>query len=130
MVLQRQLDNLSPDPEIVGFLTRAARRGAALFMAGALFAGGTAATGAVESIGEDAKDSLLQHIADIFENADEVEQILEDTPPTDQETERHAAYDGFTHFYNHHRSHGALGWATPIETLTRLTRDNLPPQHT
>ena len=49
--------------------------------------------------------------------------------PWTSESERHAAYDGFTHFYNHHRSHGALGWATPIETLTRLTRDNLPPQH-
>ena len=45
------------------------------------------------------------------------------------ETERHAAYDGFMHFYNHHRSHGALGWATPIETLHRLRGDNLPAEH-
>ena len=44
--------------------------------------------------------------------------------------ERRAAYDGFMHFYNHHRSHGALDWATPIETLTRLHRDNLPADHT
>jgi len=43
--------------------------------------------------------------------------------------ERRAAYDGFMHFYNHHRSHGALGWATPIASLTRL-RDNLPGEHT
>ena len=42
---------------------------------------------------------------------------------TDQQ--RHAAYDGFIHFYNHHRSHGALGWATPASTL----QDNLPAEH-
>ncbi len=45
------------------------------------------------------------------------------------ETERHLAYDGFLHFYNHHRSHGALGWATPIETLNRLLGDNVPGGH-
>jgi transposase InsO family protein len=44
--------------------------------------------------------------------------------------ERHAGYDGFIHFYNHHRSHGALDWATPIETLKRLHGDNLPAEHT
>jgi transposase InsO family protein len=43
--------------------------------------------------------------------------------------ERRAAYDGFLHFYNHHRSHGALDWATPIGTLTRLHEDNLPAEH-
>jgi transposase InsO family protein len=43
--------------------------------------------------------------------------------------ERRAAYDGFMHFYNHHRSHGALGWTTPIETLTQLHGDNLPAEH-
>ena len=42
------------------------------------------------------------------------------------ETQRHQAYTGFIHFYNHHRSHGALGWATPTDTL----RDNLPEDHT
>jgi len=41
------------------------------------------------------------------------------------EAERHLGYDGFVHFYNHHRSHGALDWATPIS----LIRDNLPPDH-
>ncbi len=45
------------------------------------------------------------------------------------ETERHLAYDGFLHFYNHHRSHGALGWATPIETLNRFLGDNVPGGH-
>lgn len=44
------------------------------------------------------------------------------------EAERAAAYTGFTHFYNHHRSHGALGWATPTATLTNL-QDNLPEDH-
>lgn len=45
------------------------------------------------------------------------------------EHQRRAAYDGFLHFYNHHRSHGALGWATPIATLTHLAGDNLPAEH-
>jgi len=26
------------------------------------------------------------------------------------DAERTTAYDDFIHFYNHHRSHGALGW--------------------
>jgi transposase InsO family protein len=39
--------------------------------------------------------------------------------------QRTAAYDNFIHFYNHHRSHGALGWATPASTL----RDNVPVMH-
>jgi transposase InsO family protein len=43
--------------------------------------------------------------------------------------QRRDAYDGFIHFYNHHRSHGALGWATPTDTLNRLLRDNLPAEH-
>ncbi len=40
--------------------------------------------------------------------------------------DRTDAYDGFIHFYNHHRPHGALGWATPIHII----RDNLPAFHT
>ena len=35
------------------------------------------------------------------------------------------AYTGFVHFYNHHRPHGALGWATP----TSILKDNLPAMH-
>ena len=50
--------------------------------------------------------------------------------PWTSETERHQAYNGFIHFYNHHRSHGALAWATPTETLRQLVRDNLPAEHT
>jgi transposase InsO family protein len=46
--------------------------------------------------------------------------------PWTSETERTAGYAGFVHFYNHHRSHGALGWATP----TSIVRDNLPAEHT
>ena len=49
--------------------------------------------------------------------------------PWRSDRQRALAYDGFMHFYNHHRSHGALGWATPIATLHRLTEDNLPAQH-
>jgi transposase InsO family protein len=45
--------------------------------------------------------------------------------PWTSETERTHAYAGFIHFYNHHRAHGALGWATPTSTL----KDNLPKEH-
>ena len=46
--------------------------------------------------------------------------------PWASETERHCAYNGFIHFYNHHRSHGSLQWATPMDII----RDNLPALHT
>ena len=46
--------------------------------------------------------------------------------PWTSETERAEAYAGFIHFYNHHRAHGALGWATP----TSIIQDNLPEEHT
>lgn len=49
--------------------------------------------------------------------------------PWTSETERQAAYHGFCHFYNHHRSHGSLEWSTPAATLTTLTGNNLPGQH-
>ena len=49
--------------------------------------------------------------------------------PWHSETQRRHAYHGFLHYYNHHRSHGALGWATPTQTLNQLTRDNLPEDH-
>jgi transposase InsO family protein len=45
--------------------------------------------------------------------------------PWTSETQRAATYPSFLHFYNHHRSHGALGWATPTSTL----KDNLPAMH-
>ena len=45
--------------------------------------------------------------------------------PWTSETQRAQAYVGFIHFYNHHRAHGALGWATP----TSIIRDNLPEEH-
>ena len=45
------------------------------------------------------------------------------------ETQRVHGYDRFMHFYNRHRSHGALGWQTPIATLNRLAGDNLPDEH-
>jgi transposase InsO family protein len=46
--------------------------------------------------------------------------------PWTSEEQRIRHYAGFLHFYNHHRSHGALGWATP----TSIIRDNLPAMHT
>ena len=45
------------------------------------------------------------------------------------DTQRHNAYTGFIHYYNHHRSHGALNWHTPAATLNQLSRDNLPAEH-
>ena len=45
--------------------------------------------------------------------------------PWTSDSQRTAAYDGFIHFYNHHRAHGALGWATP----TSILKDNLPEEH-
>lgn len=48
--------------------------------------------------------------------------------PWNSDLERHAGYQAFLHFYNHHRSHGALGWATPAATLATL-RDNVPAEH-
>ena len=46
--------------------------------------------------------------------------------PWTSEGQRARAYHGFIHFYNHHRSHGSLGWATPTSIIT----DNLPAMHT
>jgi transposase InsO family protein len=46
------------------------------------------------------------------------------------EAERVVGFDGFMHFYNRHRSHGALGWLTPMATLTRCLGDNVPGEHT
>jgi transposase InsO family protein len=48
--------------------------------------------------------------------------------PWRSDTQRTLAYDRFLHFYNHHRSHGALGWSTPAATLATFT-DNLPAEH-
>ena len=46
--------------------------------------------------------------------------------PWTSEAQRHAGYTRFVHFYNYHRSHGALGWATPAS----IVKDNLPAEHT
>ena len=46
--------------------------------------------------------------------------------PWTSEAERALGYEHFVHFYNHHRPHGGLGWATPTSTLG----DNLPAEHT
>jgi transposase InsO family protein len=48
--------------------------------------------------------------------------------PWTSDTQRTTAYNGFIHFYNHHRAHGALGWSTPAATLNTF-RDNLPGDH-
>lgn len=49
--------------------------------------------------------------------------------PWTSDRQRSTGYDRFLHFYNHHRSHGALGWQSPIITLNRLAGDNLPAEH-
>ena len=49
--------------------------------------------------------------------------------PWISDAERTTAYDDFIHFYNHHRSHGALGWHSPMATLNQLHGDNLPAEH-
>jgi len=46
------------------------------------------------------------------------------------ETDRLNGYDGFMHFYNRHRPHGALGWLSPMDTLARTRGDNVPNEHT
>ena len=48
--------------------------------------------------------------------------------PWRNDRQRHHAYAGFMHFYNHHRAHGALGWSTPAAALNTLT-DNLPGEY-
>jgi transposase InsO family protein len=45
--------------------------------------------------------------------------------PWATDTERTDTYNGFIHFYNHHRPHGSLRWATPISII----EDNLPEEH-
>ena len=46
--------------------------------------------------------------------------------PWTSDTQTTTAYTEFIHFYNHHRAHGSLKWATPINIL----KDNLPEEHT
>lgn len=45
--------------------------------------------------------------------------------PWTSEAQRELGYHRFIHFYNHHRPHGALKWATPISTR----QDNVPHEH-
>jgi transposase InsO family protein len=45
------------------------------------------------------------------------------------EAERVLGHHRFMHFYNRHRSHGALGWQPPIATLNQLAGDNVPAWH-
>ena len=46
------------------------------------------------------------------------------------ESARDTGYYRFMHFYNHHRSHGALEWQSPVATLSRLAGDNVLDGHT
>ena len=48
--------------------------------------------------------------------------------PWTSERQRVFGYDRFTHFYNRHRSHGALGWHSPMATLRRI-QDEVPAGH-
>jgi transposase InsO family protein len=49
--------------------------------------------------------------------------------PWTSDGQRATGYYRFCHFYNQHRSHGALGWHSPMATLTQLLGDNLPAGH-
>jgi len=44
------------------------------------------------------------------------------------EARRDIGYRRFMHFYNQHRSHGALGWQSPMAALARI-RENVPVGH-
>ena len=46
--------------------------------------------------------------------------------PWTSEQQRQDAYQGFLHYYNHHRTHSALNWNTPDSTIG----NNLPGMHT
>ena len=48
--------------------------------------------------------------------------------PWTSDRQRTNAYTGFLHFYNHHRTHGSLGWSTPTATLNTF-KDNVPSEH-
>ena len=48
--------------------------------------------------------------------------------PWTSDRQRTNAYAGFIHFYNQHRTHGALGWSTPAACLNTF-RDNVPGEH-
>jgi transposase-like protein len=50
-------------------------------------------------------------------------------PVWTSEAQRHHDYRRFTHFYDHHRFHGPLNWATPAATLAHLRGENLPARH-
>ena len=45
------------------------------------------------------------------------------------EAARVVGYGQFMHFYNRHRSHGALGWQSPMTTLARCLGDNVSGMH-
>jgi hypothetical protein len=63
------------------------------------------------------------------DHAPDVEVVLVRDDRAACDRQRTNAYTGFIHFYNHHRTHGALGWSTPAATLSAL-RDNVPSEHT
>lgn len=48
--------------------------------------------------------------------------------PWTSDKQRTKAYTGFIHFYNQHRTHGALGWSTPAACLNTF-KDNVPGEH-
>ena len=47
--------------------------------------------------------------------------------PWTSERQRVAGYQHFTHFYDQHRSHGALGWQSPWPPSPSFSGDDSPP---
>lgn len=74
--LAQELDDPSPDREVVGLLTSALRRAASIFAAGIMFTAGAGATGAFEDLGADLKDSLLERVAAVERASEEVDSTI------------------------------------------------------
>lgn len=81
--LARELDNADADPETLSLLVRVAKRAGTVFLAGAIFVAGGAATGAVEELGKELKGRLTEQIEQLVNEpeADPASPFAPDAPP-------------------------------------------------